>query len=123
MGGKGSGGKRLGAGRKRKYPEEYQNPELRRKRKRKHKKQTGAWLRHEYGLTIEAYQAMKSGQGDVCAICRHPFDPLNVDHCHDTGRVRGLLCRGCNIGLGAFKDRPERLAAAISYLRRSMDGG
>lgn len=58
--------------------------------------------------------------GDVCGICgervldRH----LHVDHDHKNQRVRGILCRSCNFGLGLFRDSPERLQAAISYLER-----
>lgn len=76
-----------------------------------------------YGLTEEAYDAMKEAQAGLCAICggaavmRSDSDgELVVDHDHDTGVVRGLLCSLCNTGLGAFRDRPELLAAAMDYL-------
>jgi hypothetical protein len=51
-----------------------------------------------------------------CAICSRTA-PLIADHCHQTGRARGLLCRACNIGLGVFRDSPEVLGKAIAYLQ------
>jgi hypothetical protein len=75
----------------------------------------------KYGLTVERFHEMIIAQSGRCAICGEAFTyaqrGLNVDHDHDTGRVRGLLCARCNIGLGAFKDRPEILEAALLYLR------
>lgn len=58
-------------------------------------------------------------EGQPCAICGATEEDgaaLNVDHCHRTGRIRGVLCRACNHGLGSFADDPERLAAAARYL-------
>lgn len=75
----------------------------------------------EYGITEEEYNAMLTNQGDRCAICkRHKSDfikALAVDHCHKTGRVRGILCMPCNRGLGYFKDNPELTLAATDYLK------
>lgn len=76
-------------------------------------------LRRKYGLTLESYDALVESQKGVCAICQEPCSiqaRLSVDHCHDTGKVRGLLCALCNRGLGHFLDSPLRLKAAISYL-------
>jgi hypothetical protein len=76
-----------------------------------------SWLSRKYGLTLEDYEAMRARQNDVCAICKMPSRRrLEVDHCHATGMVRGLLCQACNVGLGRFKDRPALLRAAADYL-------
>ncbi|MFB7366858.1 endonuclease VII domain-containing protein [Streptomyces hydrogenans] len=57
-------------------------------------------------------------QGGVCIIClRAPA--VHVDHCHKTGRVRGVLCLNCNIGLGLLKESPDRMLRAIAYLEGS----
>lgn len=74
-----------------------------------------------YGLTEEEYVDMLAIQKNRCAICKTPFDfdipkNIHIDHCHDTKDVRGILCRDCNIGLGHFKDSPERLVMASQYL-------
>ena len=76
-------------------------------------------IRSEYGLDREAYLAMVLEQQSSCRICgRHEPDhfKLHVDHCHDTGRVRGLLCGPCNQGIGLLRHSSERLRLAISYL-------
>lgn len=72
-----------------------------------------------YGISLEDYDAMVDRQENLCAICRGVTEgrPLCVDHCHDTGKVRGLLCVTCNVGLGSFRDRTDLLIAAAKYLR------
>ena len=77
-----------------------------------------------YGLSLQDYRAMCERQGNVCAICRTPGKPLCVDHCHATDKVRGLLCRDCNLGLGNYKDNPVFTRAATAYLEaaRRDDG-
>ena len=72
----------------------------------------------KYGITLEKYEAMEKKQNGVCAICmeKEPNKKLAVDHCHITGKVRGLLCSNCNNGLGKFKDSKTLLIKAINYL-------
>lgn len=70
----------------------------------------------KYGLTAEQLTAMETEQEGRCLICHEEPGRLVIDHCHDTGAVRGLLCDLCNKGLGAFRDNPRRLAAALAYL-------
>lgn len=72
-----------------------------------------------YGVTIERFDAMLAAQGGACAICHSPpvgKKQLGVDHCHETGRVRALLCSSCNVGMGSLKDDPGLLRAAADYL-------
>lgn len=72
-----------------------------------------------YILAPDEYLAMREHQGGHCGICNTKPQVLYVDHCHNTGSVRGLLCSQCNTGIGMFKDDPARLASAIKYLARS----
>jgi len=80
-------------------------------------------LRRHFGITPEDVISMLERQGGRCAICLTQTPggkgTFHVDHDHRTGRVRGLLCRKCNIGLGCFKDDWARLQSAVSYLRIS----
>jgi len=81
------------------------------------------WAKHIqllYGITAEDYDALLVRQNGGCAICgttkpggRGSF---HVDHDHTTGVVRGLLCHGCNVGIGNLGDDPDRLMAAVAYL-------
>lgn len=81
-------------------------------------------IKRKYGLTLEAWEAMREQQGDRCAICRGAFseDAIHVDHDHDTGTVRGLLCFTCNTALGKFHDDIGVLRAAIGYLEQARIG-
>jgi len=78
-----------------------------------------------YGLTEADYDMMLEVQEYSCALCHEPEEklradgsemPLSVDHCHETGRVRGLLCHRCNTALGLFREDPEVLRRALEYL-------
>jgi hypothetical protein len=84
-------------------------------------------LWRNFGLTLEGYEKLFEGQERVCAICKEPEKTfsnngfpkhLAVDHCHTTGKVRGLLCHHCNAGIGNLKDNIELLKEAITYLSR-----
>lgn len=80
-------------------------------------------LRSKYGIGVHEYNKLLHDQSNRCAICRsYPGSRrLNVDHCHLTNKVRGLLCDHCNIALGHLKDNEERLLSAIRYLVRSKN--
>lgn len=68
------------------------------------------------GLTVQEIQIIRDRQHNKCAIC-DAVDPTDLDHCHTTNRVRWLLCKHCNRGLGAFRDNPEWLEKAAQMLR------
>jgi hypothetical protein len=78
-----------------------------------------------YGISLDDYNEMLLKQNGVCAICkkhqiksaRNHDNYLSVDHCHSTGKIRGLLCNKCNQGLGLFGDSVESLLIAIQYLQ------
>jgi hypothetical protein len=80
-------------------------------------------LKSLYGLTETTYQKLLASQGGVCAICKNPETiknrRLGVDHCHKSGKVRGLLCDSCNTGLGRFRDSVPLLRRAIRYLEQA----
>jgi hypothetical protein len=80
-----------------------------------------AKLQAAFGIGLDEYNRLLVNQDYKCAICgRHESNitrRLAVDHCHTTGKVRGLLCGPCNTGLGLFKDSPSFLTNAINYLK------
>jgi len=86
-----------------------QNPDLQKVR---------AWKKQGIKLTIEEYEDMKKSQFDSCLICNE-IKPLVVDHCHETGEVRGLLCSNCNLLIGHASDKTDILKSAIKYLENS----
>lgn len=86
---------------------------------RSFQRKTGYHLKRAYGLSREAYEAMVESQGGRCAICEITPEKLAVDHDHKTGRIRGLLCRSCNLSIGHFRDSPKALMAAAIYLERN----
>lgn len=77
-------------------------------------------LKRKYGITVEQFTAQLELQDYKCAICGKEHDPdkwsFAVDHCHVTGKVRGLLCLNCNNGIGKLKDSVDLLSKAIEYL-------
>lgn len=75
-------------------------------------------IRQKYGLTIDEWHAMWDAQGGKCSVCKEAFTKTpHVEHCHSTGKVRGLACRACNMMLGFAKDSIDRLTAGIAYLK------
>jgi hypothetical protein len=91
------------------------------------KRERERFLWRSYGITAEEYDALRDAQAGRCAACGVEGGPplvnagaatrvLQVDHDHTTGRVRGLLCRLCNIALGHVGEDPDRLRALADYL-------
>jgi hypothetical protein len=78
-------------------------------------------LAFKYGLSLEAYDGLVQAQHGRCASCQRVPERLVVDHDHTTGEVRGLLCNGCNVGLGFFRDSPRKLRKAAKYLERTRE--
>ena len=84
-------------------------------------------LKRTHGISLSVFWEIYEQQGGRCAICKteHPKDkskkslPLVVDHDHKTGKIRGLLCNNCNLGLGLFKDKLDRFNNALQYVNRS----
>ncbi len=79
-----------------------------------------------YGLTVENYNELLEKQNMCCAICKRDtptgkWKRFCVDHCHKTGKVRGLLCNECNRGMGLLKDDPSLLIKAANYLKESEE--
>lgn len=81
-------------------------------------KQRAEDRRKNYGLDAAGFDALFAAQHGVCLICR-VSDATSVDHCHATGRIRGILCRACNAGLGLLRDDPALVRAAAAYLERN----
>ena len=107
----------------------WKDPEKTRARERSHYADNKAQhrrnrLKRLFQISVEDYEVMLHKQDGVCAICRQPeslvrgegSQSLSIDHDHNSGRVRGLLCANCNSGLGMFRDSPAILTAAKTYL-------
>ena len=93
--------------------------------KEKHRvSQRASELKHKYNMTLEDYDLMSADQNHVCAICYKP-DPagrrLAVDHNHETGKIRGLLCHTCNRAIGLLRDDRTLLSRASEYLGKSEE--
>lgn len=80
-----------------------------------------AALKHKFGITLEDFTNMLTKQNYLCSIGKEKLTvrTANVDHCHKTGKVRGLLCSTCNSGIGMLKDSIPHLKSAITYLKRN----
>jgi hypothetical protein len=112
--------------RNRRWREENRESDLQAKRRRYQENREEASrrgranrLRMNYGMTEADYEALLSTQGGTCAICRTPPTGgrrLHVDHDHEDGAVRGLLCSNCNRGIGYLRDDVANLLAAANYL-------
>lgn len=102
---------------RKKYPQKYSEQKQR------------IMLRKKYGITIEQLEKIAREQRYCCAICGKVSSKnvvrisgskvfLHVDHCHETGRIRGLLCNNCNTAIGLFGESVYSLAKAIIYLNK-----
>lgn len=78
---------------------------------------------YTYGITVERFNELVSLQNSQCAICGISPKLLNVDHCHSTGKVRGLLCTKCNHAIGQFGDNLAGLEKAYNYLKKAECNG
>lgn len=81
-------------------------------------------IERTYGISHEQFDVLVAKQNNECAICAKSglterSGYLSIDHDHSTGKIRGLLCDGCNVGLGKFKDDIEELRKAITYLMKA----
>ncbi len=79
-----------------------------RNKQRARQAQRESRLKCQYGLTPQQFSEMVTRQGGACIICRVPGKKLNIDHCHTTGKVRGILCHGCNTIVGAIERASSR---------------
>jgi hypothetical protein len=81
----------------------------------------GYRLLRQYGLTLEAYEGLLEQQNHKCKICDVALiggHQTHIDHCHNSNKIRGILCTNCNRGLGHFQDSTLNLERAIEYLQR-----
>ena len=97
--------------------------ELRNQDRVNYRRRRNGWrLKIQYGLTLEDYDRLLTEQDQSCKICSRRFDLSDqsrrphVDHCHKTGKVRGILCFKCNTAIGKLNDDPRLLRAAAAYL-------
>lgn len=81
-------------------------------------RQRGYYRQSIHGLSEADFEAMYLSQNGICKICDEPKtrEEMRIDHCHATGKIRGLLCHRCNVGLGHFQDDVTRMRRAIGYL-------
>ena len=81
-------------------------------------------LKKKYGITSDQYRVLLESQGYKCKICGSEtakgYGSFHVDHDHKTGRIRGLLCQGCNTSIGKFQDNPKLLRRAADYLEEVL---
>ena len=97
------------------------NPDF---RERGYKRSSKHQLMRKYGITPVQHTELLTKANGCCEICGTNQCPtgnmLAVDHCHSTGKVRGMLCQACNTALGQFKDDQDLLTKAINYLKESQ---
>ena len=77
-------------------------------------------IKSQYGIEKDEYFVLITKSNGICSICNKKINNPQIDHCHKTGKVRGILCANCNLGLGNFKDDINSLKNAIKYLEKSV---
>ena len=77
-------------------------------------------LKNRYNLTLKQHKQMYLSQNGCCAVCKVsvPYDKMDTDHSHKTNKVRGLLCRSCNIYTGVIERAPDLVPKILEYIRR-----
>lgn len=100
-----------------------ENPERYKELTRNRYKETpeanrGYRLKYEYGISIEDYNTLLQKQEFLCAVCKLEKKPLIVEHCHKTGKIRGLACHKCNIAIG-FLEQKGMVKNITNYLQKS----
>lgn len=111
-------------------PEEREALRERHRQANRRHLERGGRIKNAHGITLEQFEGMHAAQGGVCAICQRPpsgngntGSRLHIDHDHDTGQIRGLLCGNCSTALGLLADNPERIHRMIEYLLAARGGG
>lgn len=106
---------------KRKTPQQRRDmwKRLKQWRKKHPRKYRAMVLKCLYGISVKEIARLRKKQRNRCAVCQRVFRKRpHIDHNHETGKVRGLLCGPCNSGIGMLNDCPDRLRAAIEYLQK-----
>jgi hypothetical protein len=78
-------------------------------------------IKYSYGLSKEKFDLIRESQNDLCPICSDPLRRPHVDHCHETGRVRALLCNRCNVAIGMLREDMSIILRAADYVAKHRD--
>lgn len=104
--------------------DDYLSEKADRKREGNLRRSMKHYYKRKYGITAADKEKLLAAQGGKCAVCPSTSPGSrkgwHVDHCHKTGRVRGILCQGCNLALGHVADSPQRLRDLASYLEAAI---
>lgn len=108
------------------HPEAVRSRERRKNDPRFREAQRKSWLKYEYGITVEAHDAMWVKQKGLCAACGESATSKRIarghlDHNHNTGKIREILCIKCNVALGALKESPAKIIGLLHYLQRHTE--
>lgn len=115
--------KKVSRSKRKKYDSEYWQKWSKEHREKLRLRDTEYNLKRKFNISLKDYDNLLQNQSGGCAICTasksRSGKKLAVDHCHSTGKIRGLLCNECNTSLGLFKENLEILKKAINYLENS----